>query len=159
METFLKQPFKYIRHSFLSYLWGMETCHPTFWLHQILLLFILPMRNGNSSSEIPVVFLFSFLFILPMRNGNFFKIATSPSAYILFILPMRNGNFQSCISPPKPSDFLSYLWGMEGLDRNGRWVEKCKVGRESEVVIRNIGIWNDGKRWMPNFSLESRLNA
>ena len=55
---------------FLSYLWGMETllqillCH-----HSILLVLILPMRNGNINGE-EIDRFGDKVLILPMRNGN-----------------------------------------------------------------------------------------
>jgi len=101
--------------TFLSYLWGMETClfffsvyytdrsYPTYeeWKHSIIppkcfihiLVLILPMRNGNYNRYFSYSFPTGPVLILPMRNGNLDTFSMALFFYIVLILPMRNGNF------------------------------------------------------------------
>ena len=84
-----------------------------------LILFILPMRNGNSTGLLSFSKSPCFLFILPMRNGNFLILNHFHLLQPLFILPMRNGNnvVPESILNFKRTSFLSYLWGMETLNK------------------------------------------
>ena len=59
-----------------------------------VVLFILPIRDGNSSflaNNIPL----SKLFILPIRDGNIVSVLRPSSSFFLFILPIRDGNFRN----------------------------------------------------------------
>jgi len=64
METFLYNTHFLLRLLFLSYLWGMETQYSSFFFisHFLLLVLILPMRNGNVLlTKSPAIFYIKFL--------------------------------------------------------------------------------------------------
>ncbi len=101
---------------FLSYLWGMETCHKCNSFCFLVLVLILPMRNGNILFSSLKTFKACFgsyptyeewkryvtsgevnfdgtVLILPMRNGNISLLVFSFWFHYVLILPMRNGNY------------------------------------------------------------------
>ena len=104
-------------HWFLSYLWGMETYY-IHWCNISLLLGSYPTYEEWKLFNICINLLnLIIVLILPMRNGNFTaSYASLKYSSKVLILPMRNGNFSSsCISLYAMGSFLSYLWGMETL--------------------------------------------
>ena len=141
---------------FSSYLWGIETIsfsqnskHTGFRFHltyeelkqkiwtyilPIFSVFILPMRNWNSSTLssrnfsmsvfiLPMrnwnifsrssILLMMYVFILPMRNWNHSTLGQSRCPETVFILPMRNWNKGNKFQIFDLQAFSSYLWGIE----------------------------------------------
>ena len=59
----------------------------------ILVVLILPMRNGNYRCiHLYKKLIKTIVLILPMRNGNLLKPSESQEIRNVLILPMRNGN-------------------------------------------------------------------
>ena len=90
METFFWTLNSSLIGTFLSYLWGMETCKDK-------------QRSIRS-------FLFlSYLWGMETKRGRLLSLFILP----VLILPMRNGNLIKISPPLSFFGFLSYLWGME----------------------------------------------
>ena len=76
METILLQPCPQPIQPFLSYLWGMEThFHHHCCYHKFFLVLILPMRNGNFSSN-----------AIPTRDALFLSYLWGMETIFLFLL-------------------------------------------------------------------------
>ena len=102
-------------HEFLNFLWGMETpCRPTSQPANQL-VFELPMRDGNESTNAPFTCLSMFLnFLWGMETSVIPKVHIRHA--LVFELPMRDGNYTSTSANGTYTKmFLNFLWGMETL--------------------------------------------
>ena len=102
-ELFLKLPCLY--PTFKE--WKLyKTCG---WRHEIISVYILPLRNENRSSAVldPTNLR---VYILPLRNENY-NNTVSPSLWtrIVYILPLRNENVFQIRSKKDRKVFISYL--------------------------------------------------
>jgi len=103
----------FICSMFLSYLWGMETslylspeCASTLFLSYL----------WGMETQVFSLFLAKILIvlILPMRNGNFFHFTSS--FFLIFMFLSYLWGMETAISHTDAKMtllFLSYLWGME----------------------------------------------
>ena len=122
-----------------------------------MVVLILPMRNGNllkGNCKTTI----STVLILPMRNGNVIISNSLLVVSIVLILPMRNGN---AVTNAKINDvnaeFLSYLWGMETVDkmrilklilkRSYPTYEEWKLSTVSPVFLTSIGSYPTYEEW------------
>ena len=98
---------------FLVFLWGMETWRLGRGYALKVMVFSLPMRDGNSE-QISRQVASARVFSLPMRDGNSMSALSFIQQKKVFSLPMRDGNMYLAMSPKAlfPA-FLVFLWGME----------------------------------------------
>ena len=113
METFFSLSSGAFLKKFLSYLWGMETVRAID-VKNVTIFSSYPTYEEWKRRKREKVSREKAVLILPMRNGNLVSHLPVFKRFLVLILPMRNGNFVASIwSSMLSALFLSYLWGME----------------------------------------------
>ena len=99
IETRVPVPTSPVRPAFGSYLWGIETDQPETPRCQASRVWIVPMRNWNSSGIWSWPKKLYSVWIVPMRNWNFFECRSTFFCGLVWIVPMRNWNTANSIVP------------------------------------------------------------
>ena len=158
---------EFLCDTFLSYLWGIETSAPLAISPSKFVVFIVPMRNWNTSTEN----------LLANKNASFLsylwgietcsKLGFQGYDIVVFIVPMRNWNllfrcrnirqwksFYRTYEELKHLivnfgwriglQFLSYLWGIETLRNSVILKSKCTAFLS---YLWGIETWREGVIW------------
>jgi len=101
-----------LRASFLNFLWGMETVNMRYRTGAPIIVFELPMRDGNRRASAKWRLLW-LVFELPMRDGNksWALLAAILSKFLNFLWGMETSYTKR--DQDQGRMFLNFLWGME----------------------------------------------